>query len=139
MTAPNNHDNCETTILDSKANEDNNLPDTVEDIDKNQEESDQQTHPVICALVTNVIRTSTTTTKTTKPTKPTKTTKQTKNKNNNNNNYNNDNDNNNNNNDNINDTHAYLPGTTSGLIRKLTQLTITNIQLGRYTWNITTL
>jgi hypothetical protein len=28
---------------------------------------------------------------------------------------------------------VYLPGTTSGLMRKLTQLVITNMQLGRYT------
>ena len=27
-----------------------------------------------------------------------------------------------------------LPGTTSGLIRKLTQLVTTNMKLGRYTW-----
>ena len=29
---------------------------------------------------------------------------------------------------------AILPGTTSGLIRKLTQLVTTNMKLGRYTW-----
>ena len=65
------------------------VPDTVEDIDQDKEEGDQETHPEQNSRL----------------------------------------------NDNP-EHRTHLPGTTSGLMRKLTQLVMTNMQLGRYTWQI---
>ena len=65
------------------------VPDTVEDIDKDKEEGDQETHPEQKSRLNDIP-----------------------------------------------DHRTHLPGTTSGLMRKLTQLVMTNMQLGRYTWQI---